>query len=252
MSDLTLFEGNQLEAITKASGFLCKSSLVPQAYRGKQAETFSALVLGHSLGLNPMQSLLEIHVIQGRPAMSTKLMFAVAKRMYPDIKLEWNRDEKKESVTLGFRIDKDSSPFVTTWDIARASKLNLMGRDQYKKQLMTMLSWRCLSEAIRFCAPDAVLGLYSIDEAADISNSNENDADRMYEADKDPEELELGHPEYIFPERKFRGRKIKDIPTEDLEARYDYIETKTKKEGYCFNQKDYDEMQAIEIFLEGK
>lgn len=250
MSDLTLFEGQALTNLEKASSYLCKSSLVPSSYRGKQAETFSALILGHSLGLNPMQSLLEIHVIQGRPAMSTKLMFAVVKRMYPEVKTKFVKGD--DTVTLHFKLTPNDETYTTTWNEHRAIKLNLMGRDQYKKQLVTMLSWRCLSEAIRFCAPDAVLGLYSIDEAYDLNDNQNTDDQRMYENDKDPEEMEIGHPEYIFPYRKFRGKKLKDIPKEELETRYDYIEVKTKKPNYVIDQKDADEMATISIFLESQ
>jgi hypothetical protein len=249
MNDLALFEGNKLAAIEKASGYLSKSSLVPMVYRNKQAETFSALVMGHSLGLDPMQSLLEINVIQGRPAISTKLMIALCKRAYPNCKFDWQRDLENSSVTLGLQLDKDSKPFITTWDIPRASKMNLMGRDQYKKQLITMLSWRCASEAIRFVAPDAVLGMYSIDEAQDLPDEVEDDdIERAWQRDKSEDELTPGHAEFIVPTRKYANKKLKDISVEEHEARFDYIEKKTKGAKYVFNQVDYDEMNWIQSY----
>ena len=246
MNDLTLFQGENLTALEKVTGYLSKSSLVPNHYRGKQAEIFSAVILGHDLGLSPMQSLLEIHVINGRPAMSTKLMLAMVKRAYPTLKMRW--DKKPDSVTLHFQLSENDQVYTTTWDIGRASKLNLMNRDQYKKQLETMLSWRCLSEAIRFCAPEAVLGFYSIDEAQDTEQ--ESDEERMYKQGKSDNELELGNPEYIFPDRKFRGKKMKDVSEKELLERYDYLESKTQKKNYVFDQKDFDEMQSIKIYTE--
>lgn len=253
MNDLTLFEGDKLASIEKAAGYLSKSSLVPQTFRNKPAETFSALIMGHSLGLNPMQSLLEIHVIQGRPAISTKLMLALVKKQYPTVVLKWDRDSKKESVTLQFQLSKDDQIFTTTWDTARAAKMNLLGRDQYKKQLMTMLSWRCLSEAIRFCAPDAVLGLYSDDEAQDFKDPvKDDDVERMWRQGKTEDELTLGHEEYIFPSRKFANKKIKDIETGDLEKRFDYLEKRIQKEGWVYNNQDIDEMNSIKFALEAR
>ena len=252
MNDLTLFEGTKLAAMEKAATHLSKSSLVPQTYRNKPSETFSALVMGHSLGISPMQSLLEIHIIQGRPSISTKLMIALVKRMYPACVFDWQRDEEKSSVTLGLQLKETDKPFITTWDIGRASKMNLMTRDQYKKQLMTMLSWRCASEAIRFVAPDAVLGLYSDDEAADLPDEvQDNDIERMWEEEHTQDELTIGSPEYIFPTRKFANKKIKDIPKEELETRYDYLEKRTSKKDYVYDIKDVDEMGAIQTYLEG-
>jgi hypothetical protein len=249
MSDLTLFQGDNLASLEKASSHLSKSSLVPQHFRGKPAEVFSALVLGHSVGLNPMQSLLEIHVIQGRPAMSTKLMLALVQRKYPQVKLKWDQNHRDKSVSLVMKLEPTAEPYKTTWDVPRASSLNLMGRDQYKKQLMTMLQWRCLSEAIRFCAPDAVLGFYSIDEAQDLEPVP--DEIRMAEEGKTEDELELGNAEYIFPRQKFRGKKMKDIPPEELEKRYDQLDARTTKKDYVFSQDDVDEINSIKTYLEG-
>ena len=245
-NSLTLFDGENLTKLEKASNLLCKSSLVPPTFRNKPHEVMSALILGYSLGLNEMQALLEINVIQGRPSISTKLMIALVKKQYTKCKFLWIRDTEKESVTLTLKLNDDCEGFTTTWDIPRASKMNLMGRDQYKKQLMTMLSWRCASEAIRFMAPDCVLGLYSQDEAMDLKDDvQDDDVERLWQNGKTEAELTPGDPEFIVPTRKYANKKLKDISIEEHEERYDKIIAKKVQ-----NEQDQLELSWIRIYLE--
>jgi hypothetical protein len=259
MSSLELFQGDKLKALTTATGYLAKSKIVPPSFRGKDADIFSALVLGDSMGLNPMQSLLQIHVINGRPAMSAQLMLAVAKRTYPKMRVKVSGETINKSQYWGectIQVDDNSAPYTARWDHIKVAQYGLAGKDNYQKQPENMCRWRAVTEALRFCVPDAILGMYSVDEAQDFKEQNfkeeqilEDEAN--WSKGKTEAELEIGSSEYIFPFRKFANKKINTISVEELTERYDYLETKMGKPKYTYCQKDADEKQAIGIYLEG-
>jgi hypothetical protein len=51
-----------------------------------------------------------------------------------------------------------------SWDMARATAMGLSGKDNWKKQPMVMLQWRCVAEGVRICFPSCLGGIYIDDE----------------------------------------------------------------------------------------
>lgn len=143
---------------------LATSTLVPAAYRNKPADILVAIGLGQSMGLNPMQSLYGIHVIQGTPTASAMLIANAVRRA--GHKLRKIEDANAQSVTVEIvRADDPDHPFRVTRDIAWAKRMGLAGKDNYQKQPMTMLYWRAVTACAREACPEAFFGVaYTPDE----------------------------------------------------------------------------------------
>ncbi len=49
---------------------LCRTTLVPEAYRGRHEDVLAAVMFGREIGLGPMASLRDICMIDGRPVLA--------------------------------------------------------------------------------------------------------------------------------------------------------------------------------------
>lgn len=143
-------------------------SLLPQAYRGNPANVLIAVNLGQAMGLGPAESLYRINVIQGKPTASAELIAAQVRKA--GHKLRIDKDEARQSVTATIvRCDDPDHPFSETRDAAWAKSMGLASKDNYRKQPMTMLTWRAITAAARIACPEALYGVaYTPDEMADF------------------------------------------------------------------------------------
>ncbi|WP_329390086.1 hypothetical protein [Streptomyces sp. NBC_01716] len=132
------------------------------AYRGKPDEITAAILTGQELGLQPMTALKSIDVIQGQPALRAHAMRAIVQHQGHEIELV--ESDETHCVMRGRRKGSEGWQQVA-WDIPRAQRLGLLGKDQWKKQPKTMLIARATGELCRLIASDALHGLpYAAEE----------------------------------------------------------------------------------------
>jgi hypothetical protein len=132
------------------------------AYRGKPDEITAAILTGQELGLQPMTALKSIDVIQGQPALRAHAMRAIVQAQGHDLELVESDDT--HCVMRGRRKGAEAWQEVR-WDIPRAQRMGLLGKDQWKKQPKTMLVARATGELCRLIASDALHGLpYAAEE----------------------------------------------------------------------------------------
>lgn len=241
MNELSLFEESTEKSIVRAATMLSRSKVIPYHLQGeaKIADVFAILVMGMELGLKPMQALNSIHVIQGRATLSAQLMLSIVKRRCPDFRLSIKiaGDQKNPVVHVKGTRHGGDEEFVTTWDMTRAASLGLIGKDNWKKQPLTMLQWRATSEVCRFLAPEAVLGIYTEDEAQDIELSAKDlgggsldDPDLILkERQEHPEWYRDGEGTYKIQNGKYRGKMLEEIDQDNLADYLEYIEKKSVK-----------------------
>lgn len=140
---------------------LAKTSFVPQSLRGKPDDITAAILAGLELGLQPMATLRSIDVIQGTPALRAHAMRGLVQSHGHEVELL--ESTAAECVMRGRRKDRAEWQTVT-WDIPRATKLGLTGKDQWRKQPQTMLIARATGEICRLIASDV---LYAMPYAAE-------------------------------------------------------------------------------------
>jgi hypothetical protein len=126
------------------------------AYRGKRDEIVAVILAGHELGLQPMTSLKSIDVIQGQPALRAHAMRGIVQAQGHEVELV----ESTETYCKmrGRRKGVEAWQYAE-WDIPRATRMGLLGKDQWKKQPKTMLVARATGEICRLIASDALHGM---------------------------------------------------------------------------------------------
>lgn len=132
---------------------LATTSFVPQSMRGKPYDITAAILAGNELGMQPMASLRSIDIIQGTPGMRAHAMRALVQSRGHQLLLVESTPEK--CVYRGKRKGDEEWQEVT-WEIGRAQKLGLLGKDQWKKQPQTMLVARATGEICRLVASDVL------------------------------------------------------------------------------------------------
>ena len=65
------------DQVVRLAEVICRSPFVPDGLRGSAPATAAAILTGRELGLPPMTSLANIHVIHGRPGLSAMVMRAL-------------------------------------------------------------------------------------------------------------------------------------------------------------------------------
>ena len=77
--DLLMRQAQAMETAHKLAVALCSTDMVPKTYRGKPENGAAAILYGAELGLKPLQSLQQIFVVHGAPAIYARTMSGLLK-----------------------------------------------------------------------------------------------------------------------------------------------------------------------------
>lgn len=127
-----------------------------------QEQALSLLLLAQAEGVHPAMAMRDFDIINGRPSKK-------AQAMHRDFlaaggKIEWHRrDDTGADATFSH---PQGGSVRVSWDVERARKAGLSGKDMYGKYGRQMYSARVISEGCRAVYPAATSGLYVPHEVA--------------------------------------------------------------------------------------
>ena len=127
-------------------------------------QAMALMLIANAEGLHPATAAMDYDIIQGRPAKKPQAMLRDYLRNGG--KVEW-RDHTDAKVSATFSHPAGGSVTVD-WDMARANKAGLGGKQNWKNYPRQMLRARVISEGIRATFPGATGGLYTPEEAGDF------------------------------------------------------------------------------------
>jgi len=170
MSEL-IKAGNWLTATTmeqaiKVAEMLAKSSLVPKAYQGQPANVLVAMAYGESFGMQPLQAMQSVAVVNGMPGLYGDGLLAVC-RSCSD--WEWMQ-EAVDGETAICTAKRRGEPEVTaTFSVQDAKRAQLWGKQgPWTQYPMRMLAMRARAFALRNLYADVLRGMGSAEELQDI------------------------------------------------------------------------------------
>lgn len=144
---------------------LVETSFVPQAFRNKPLEATAAMLAGAEVGLNPMASLRAFDVIQGTAAPKALTLRAIVQSHGHAMRVV---ESTADRCIVEGRRKGDENWQRSEWDIDRAKRLKLTGKENWQNQPKAMLLARATAECARLVAADAILGIpYSAEEIRD-------------------------------------------------------------------------------------
>jgi hypothetical protein len=178
---LSLPEAVQLAEIAKRSGaFPALKS---------DAEAAVKILMGAEIGIGPMQSLATIDVIDGKPALSARLLSSLLRRAG----YRWQITQHDADACVMTVLYPDGAVAgEASFSIAEAKAAGLAGRKNWNAYRKDMLFARAISRACRWYAPEVALGAYETSEMEESAISAPSPTRRYTEA-----EIEEGHRQYL-------------------------------------------------------
>lgn len=156
----SLSEAQQLSAT------LSKSSLLPEALRGKEAEILMTIMTGAEIGLAPMQSIRAIDCIKGKPTLKAETMTALVRGRRDVCEYLQLVTSTPTLATYETKRVGDPRPTTMSFSAEDAKTAGLISNDNYRKFPAAMLRARCGSAICKAVYSDLLLGLYDPDEIA--------------------------------------------------------------------------------------
>lgn len=147
---------------------VAKSDIVPKQYKGKPGDTLVAMMLGSELGLNPIQALQNIAVINGRPSLwgDSALALVKAHAQFGDC-IETFDAQTMTATCIVKRKGKSDVTSVFSQKDAETAKL-WKKEGPWTNYPKRMLQMRARGFALRDQFPDALAGLVTAEEAGDM------------------------------------------------------------------------------------
>lgn len=135
---------------------IAPATLLPQQYRNAPANLLFAVEYADALGIERINAITSIHVIEGKPSASAELIAGLIRRA--GHKLRVTGDDARAVAQL-IRADDPEFTYETTWTLDRAKQAGLAGKGVWKNYPAAMLRARAITEVARMGASDALLGV---------------------------------------------------------------------------------------------
>lgn len=160
-----------------------------------KSQAIVKILLGRELGLKPIQAMLSINMVQGRPEVAAATLGALVKRSGKyDYRIKEHTHEVCEieyfSVTAG-KLDHIGS---SRFEMEDARRAGLDKKDNYKAWPKNMMFARAMSNGVRWYCLDAIGGMpvYVEGEIAEITPADDTPPDE-YGGMEPKEREEAGH-----------------------------------------------------------
>lgn len=153
----------ELDAAHRLGNALCQTDFVPKDFKGKPEAAAAAILAGKALGLDPMNSLSNIFVIHGKPALYARTMAGMVMEHGHELQ---RTVATPEQVTIMARRKGQAEWQEFTWTMQRAQTAGYTSNKLYKTDPIAMLTAKAQAEACRTIAPDVLTGVatYSVEE----------------------------------------------------------------------------------------
>jgi hypothetical protein len=174
--NLTAFSGpTGFEAAQRMAMALVSSTMVPEAYRGKDnlGNAIIALEMAQRVGASPMAVMQNLHIIHGRPSWSSAFIIAALNscgRFSPlRFRVEGEGDAR---ICVAWANERGSSEVLegppASIEMAKAEGWYSKNGSKWKTMPELMLRYRAAAFFGRLYAPDILMGMHSEDEVQDI------------------------------------------------------------------------------------
>ncbi len=151
-----------LAAAHRIGTALCQTSFVPQHFRCKAEEAAAAILYGDEIGFSPTQSLQNLYVISGKPALHARAMVALVQSRGHDV---WTEESSPTKVVVCGRRSGRSHVERSEWTIAKARQAGYTSNKRYEQAPEDMLYARAAATVCRRIAADALTGIaYTVEE----------------------------------------------------------------------------------------
>lgn len=143
------------ESMKQQASMIARSGLAPKAVSTPEKVLVIAMK-GRELSIPPMQALSQIHIVEGKPTLSSELMVALVRRAGHKVRIIESNAER--CTVEGVRADDPDFPQQITWTMDDAKRAGVAGKTNWKNYPTAMLLARAISALCRFLFADVLMG----------------------------------------------------------------------------------------------
>lgn len=196
-----------LSEITSLGQVLAQSGYFKDA--SDPAKAVVKVLYGQELGVGPIQAMMGIHVIEGKPAMSAGLMSSLIKASG---RYTWRVLEHTDKTCRLMFLEKDGKGGwmeigEAAFSMEDAARAGLTGRDPWKKYPKNMMFARALSNGARWYCADVFGGaVYEPDELSEDTQTAKPERGGRQSQTAKVVMLDRGEPAAVEVSQTFRER----------------------------------------------
>lgn len=152
-----------LPEIQTMAEVLAKSSLLPDALRGKVPDVVVQILAGAELGLAPMASIRGVHIVAGKPILSADTMVAL---VLGSGQCEYFSRVEETATSVTYETKRRGAPHPQrfTWSDEDSKRAGLNTKDNYRLHARAMRAARAKAALARDVFPDILAGCYDPEE----------------------------------------------------------------------------------------
>lgn len=148
---------------------LSRTPTIPDRYKNKPDEMLAAVLVGKELGIEPMEAINSLFLVNGQVSMTGKLMSALVHRAGHELHVKMGI--KGATVTC-LRRDPYTHELHEVGEVSfsqeDAERANLMEKPTYRAYPSVMMAWRAVSQACRIYFADVLSGVAYVPEEVNI------------------------------------------------------------------------------------
>jgi hypothetical protein len=153
--------GSDLDVrMAHAKAIAAAKAAIPQHYQNNPGAVLLAQEWAAARGVDLLTTMQTVAFISGKPVIDATMQRALAVRAGYEVSVV-DVSDKAATVIVG-KGDKELGR--TTFTMQDAAAAGLTGKDNWKKNPKAMLVARATSQAMRWFAPDVMVGVYDLDE----------------------------------------------------------------------------------------
>ena len=155
----TFYAPKSIDDAVRIASAMSSSKMFPDIKNPEMA--FAKMMAGAELGFGPFASISGVDIIQGRPALSARLIASAVKASNKyDFIVQDHSDKLCKIEFFEYSLDRSNKESIGTseFTIEDAKKAGLTNRDNWKKYPRNMLYARAISNGVRWHCPDIFHG----------------------------------------------------------------------------------------------
>lgn len=155
----------------KMASELCKADIIPQAYKGKVADTAIAIDMANRMGVSPMMVMQSMFVVKGKPSWSGQACLSFIRAKFTDVKVIYVGTKGTDDRGCYVKAtDKDGDVLEgTTVTMAMAKTEGWTSNSKWRNMPEQMLAYRAASFFARVHCPETLMGVQVEGEVEDSS-----------------------------------------------------------------------------------
>ena len=154
----------------KMASAISRADIIPDHYRGKEANCFIAVEMAERLGVGVLEIMQNTYVVHGKLGWAATYVIGMANKsgvFRGPIQFDYTPGDNA-SVTAWAVVDYTGDKVDFTVDIAMAKAEGWTTNKKYKTMPQTMLSYRAGTQLVKLYASHCLLGMKTQDELEDI------------------------------------------------------------------------------------